>query len=280
MTRTAIVALSVAVGGALLLFVTLGRPWPAPAQQPAAQTPLPAGYVGAETCKGCHEEAFKKFETTRMGRLFLKQPRNTTESLGCESCHGPGQKHVEAGGGKGVGGMITFAKNDKTPVETRNAMCTTCHTKRPRHLRQPGGVLVEQRLAHVPEIWVARRRQPLHQGQRAVAGGQPVVLEQRRPQLLPHAVARREDDVHVVPQPSRDGHTVAPEGSLAQQHLLHVPCREARTVSLGAPAGQRELRQLSRSARLQPREHAAGREAATLSAVPHREPASHESLRS
>jgi DmsE family decaheme c-type cytochrome len=154
MTRNAIIGVSVGAGAALLLLVTLGRPWPAPAQPPAAQQPpaqppatqppaappaaaepappsLPEGYVGAETCKGCHEEAFNRFATTRMGRLFLKQPRNMTERLGCETCHGPGQKHAEAGGGKGVGGMITFAKNDKTPVDKRNAMCTTCHTKGP-----------------------------------------------------------------------------------------------------------------------------------------------------
>jgi DmsE family decaheme c-type cytochrome len=56
------------------------------------------------------------------------------ESLACETCHGPGQKHVEAGGGKGVGGMITFARNDKTPVDQRNAMCTTCHSKGPHLL--------------------------------------------------------------------------------------------------------------------------------------------------
>src|SRR4029453_1182549 len=145
MTRMAIVGLSVAVG-ALLLFVTLGRPWPAPAQQPApqpaaaepARPSLPEGYVGAETCKGCHEEAFNRFATTRMGRLFLKQPRNMTERLGCETCHGPGQKHAEAGGGKGVGGMISFARNDKTPVEKRNAVCLTCHSKGPHFFWQGG----------------------------------------------------------------------------------------------------------------------------------------------
>ena len=62
--RNAIIGLSVGAAAALLLLVTLARPWPAPAQPPAAQTApasLPAGYVGAETCKGCHEEAFKKF---------------------------------------------------------------------------------------------------------------------------------------------------------------------------------------------------------------------------
>ena len=36
---------------------------------------------------------------------------------------------MDAGGGKGKGGMITFAKNDKTPVEKRNAVCLDCHTK-------------------------------------------------------------------------------------------------------------------------------------------------------
>ena len=61
--------------------------------------------------------------------LFLRQPRNTTESLGCENCHGPGKAHADAGGGKGVGGLITCAKNDTTPVEKRNGACLTCHTK-------------------------------------------------------------------------------------------------------------------------------------------------------
>src|SRR5262249_26798985 len=90
---------------------------------------LPPGYAGAETCKGCHAEQYEKFSHTKMGRLFLHQPRNTSESLGCENCHGPGKEHADAGGGRGVGGMITFAKNDKTPVEERNAMCLTCHTQ-------------------------------------------------------------------------------------------------------------------------------------------------------
>jgi len=96
---------------------------------PEAAADLPAGYAGAETCKGCHEEAWQKFSRTKMGRLFLFQARNTRERLACENCHGPGRAHAEAGGGKGVGGMITFAKNDPTPIEQRNQMCLTCHTK-------------------------------------------------------------------------------------------------------------------------------------------------------
>ena len=113
------------IAGTLLLF-----PGSAPAQKaPAVAADLPAGYAGAETCKGCHEEAWQKFSRTKMGRLFLFQARNTREGLACENCHGPGRAHAEAGGGKGVGGMITFAKNDPTPIEQRNQMCLTCHTK-------------------------------------------------------------------------------------------------------------------------------------------------------
>lgn len=39
---------------------------------------------------------------------------------------------MDAGGGKGVGGLITFAKNDPTPVEQRNAACLQCHQRTAR----------------------------------------------------------------------------------------------------------------------------------------------------
>ena len=75
--------LRVAGGAAAILSVgfVLGLPFSSRAQQPAQPAPtaaMPPGdnYVGAETCKGCHEEAFNKFSHTRMGRLFLKQARN------------------------------------------------------------------------------------------------------------------------------------------------------------------------------------------------------------
>jgi DmsE family decaheme c-type cytochrome len=87
--------------------------------------------MGAEVCRACHAESFRKLETTKMGRLFLKHPRNMREQLACENCHGPGQKHVEAGGGKGKGDIISFARNDPTPVERRNEACTACHNRGP-----------------------------------------------------------------------------------------------------------------------------------------------------
>src|SRR5215831_4623404 len=132
------VVLAIGLGvAAFSVGLVLGRPISSPAQQ--APTPAPAAspaavppdsnYVGAETCKGCHEEQYNKFAKTRMGRLFLFQARDAAEKNTCENCHGPGKAHVEAGGGKGKGGLITFAKNDPTPVLKRNQVCLDCHTK-------------------------------------------------------------------------------------------------------------------------------------------------------
>jgi DmsE family decaheme c-type cytochrome len=114
--------------------IILGLPFSSLAQQPAkpavaAAAPADSNYVGAEVCKACHDEAFSKFSKTKMGRLFLLQARSPKEANACESCHGPGKAHVDAGGGKGKGGLITFAKDDKTPVEKRNQVCLGCHAK-------------------------------------------------------------------------------------------------------------------------------------------------------
>lgn len=127
MSRPAVAAL---VLGALTAFLLAAPPGATAQTKPPAPAAaeLPPGYAGAETCKGCHEDSFTKVAATKMGRLFLKHPRNPQERLACETCHGPGKAHADAGGGKGVGGMISFAKNDKTPVEKRNGVCLTCHT--------------------------------------------------------------------------------------------------------------------------------------------------------
>ena len=52
-----------------------------------------AKYVGADVCKTCHEEIYKKhFELTPHFQTTLEGGH------GCESCHGPGSAHVEGGG--------------------------------------------------------------------------------------------------------------------------------------------------------------------------------------
>lgn len=95
-------------------------------QTKAAKAPSP-DYVGTETCVTCHEEESKRFKRTPMGKAF-EHPHTDAEKLGCESCHGPGQAHVESGGTKETVG-VRFTKDSTNTVEEKNSACLSCHTK-------------------------------------------------------------------------------------------------------------------------------------------------------
>ena len=101
---------------------------PASAKEAVKETPAPT-YVGNEVCQACHPDQFQKFSQTQMGKIFLFNARNETEKRACENCHGPGSNHVAAGGGKGVGGLITFGKDSATPIKVQNEACLQCHQK-------------------------------------------------------------------------------------------------------------------------------------------------------
>jgi DmsE family decaheme c-type cytochrome len=111
-----------------------------PAKAKAAKPTKPinpddATYVGSQVCTGCHANQSARFGQTVMGKIFLKNPRNAQEKGGCETCHGPGSAHVAAGGGRGVGGMISFRQDDPNHnPEEINAICLSCHEKGKRTL--------------------------------------------------------------------------------------------------------------------------------------------------
>ena len=79
----------------------------------------PSLYVGAETCKTCHEDMpvkdfFKNYEASPHFVTTLDTKKGP-EWHGCEACHGPGKAHVDGGGDKTK--IFTF----KTPRRRSSA---------------------------------------------------------------------------------------------------------------------------------------------------------------
>jgi DmsE family decaheme c-type cytochrome len=89
----------------------------APAGQPAATA---GGYAGQDTCLTCHTD--QTYEGTAHARPF--SDRTPAANQGCESCHGPGKAHADAGGDPK---LIQSFKTMK-PEEASNT-CTTCHNR-------------------------------------------------------------------------------------------------------------------------------------------------------
>jgi len=115
-----------------------GRPAPAPAAPAAAQS----GYVGESTCVTCHDQSYKG---TKHALAFNE--RTPAATHGCESCHGPGQKHAESGDPDLIqrpskmtpaavsatcmnchGRTASHALWDGSQHDQRNISCVTCHS--------------------------------------------------------------------------------------------------------------------------------------------------------
>jgi predicted CXXCH cytochrome family protein len=91
------VGLTVVVGAAAALFVNSCSTIPtqvfAPPEIPGAH------YVGNQACQECHAGYVRQFPGSPHARIHVEGAPPAGQS-GCESCHGPGSKHIEAGGGR------------------------------------------------------------------------------------------------------------------------------------------------------------------------------------
>jgi DmsE family decaheme c-type cytochrome len=115
-------------------------------QKPAAvKAASSADYAGQETCLGCHDDKAGVTKGGPHARAF--NPKTPASAEGCESCHGPGKAHAEAGGDKtkiqAIGKMrpqdaseaCTSCHDRKTHAfwagsqhDSRNVGCTSCHS--------------------------------------------------------------------------------------------------------------------------------------------------------
>ena len=112
----------------------LGSAAPPPAT-PAPQAPKPIvtakpmsggasdgqSYVGEAKCVECHSDQLKGYEGSPHHRVA--DARTPAAKQGCESCHGPGSKHVEDPG------TFSVKNPNKLPPDEVSATCTTCHNR-------------------------------------------------------------------------------------------------------------------------------------------------------
>lgn len=102
-------------------------PVSSPAPEPAHAAVAGDGYVGEAVCLTCHEDLKDDYSHTIHYRtLSAANARTDLQARGCEACHGPGQAHVDAGGGA-AGNLVTFRAESPEKIEQENGVCLTCH---------------------------------------------------------------------------------------------------------------------------------------------------------
>lgn len=85
------------------------------------ETEKQTNFIGALTCKDCHEEHYASYAKTIHSKKAVKGPRGQEA---CETCHGAGELHAEQGGGRGV---EIFAFGKDVDAKVKSAQCLTCH---------------------------------------------------------------------------------------------------------------------------------------------------------
>lgn len=121
--------LSLVVAGVLIstLMVAQARPADQPSQTASQQTSVAPQYVGADTCKTCHEDIYQGLEKTRHWNSILKT-KGGGEAHSCETCHGPGAAHAEEADPNKI-----FSFKTATAKEI-NQRCLECHSSGKDHM--------------------------------------------------------------------------------------------------------------------------------------------------
>lgn len=80
----------------------------------------PSQYVGADTCKTCHEEVAHSFDKGPHWKTTLSKHQGP-QWQGCEACHGPGKEHAESADPAKI---VRFPSLSREEASKR---CLQCH---------------------------------------------------------------------------------------------------------------------------------------------------------
>lgn len=138
-----------AVVSVLVSCGTLNRTVVAPPHIPGAE------YIGDEDCSLCHDVLYEHFATA--SHASLTATGDNALGYGCETCHGPGSLHSEAGGGRdnilNPGKDPTICLNCHLDVRSR-FMLRSKHPVALGHDAFPGGMSCSE--CHSPHTGSAR----------------------------------------------------------------------------------------------------------------------------
>ena len=115
-------------------------------------------YAGDETCQQCHQQQWESFAKSPHGRAAA-DGKVVAEVVGCESCHGPGARHAQAGGDKNDPGFATIRNLKKLSAGESSEVCAGCHQggeqfywKQSQHARGDVGCLNCHSIHHTQSV--------------------------------------------------------------------------------------------------------------------------------
>ena len=113
-------------GGKAALLICLAAAGVSAQNQPAERVVEAgaSGYAGSTACKTCHADLWFNFYKNAHFKS-IASGKEAPNHTGCEGCHGPGKKHIEAGGGKATIPRAFSLMNPKQVI----AACLECHAR-------------------------------------------------------------------------------------------------------------------------------------------------------